>query len=47
MFYRQKHMDLGPAYEYASDVMARNMMEEDASEGIDAFLGKRRAVWKR
>jgi enoyl-CoA hydratase/carnithine racemase/acyl CoA:acetate/3-ketoacid CoA transferase beta subunit len=47
MFYRQKHMDLGRAYEYASDVMARNMMEDDASEGIDAFLGKRRAVWKR
>jgi enoyl-CoA hydratase/carnithine racemase len=47
MFYRQKHMDLGSAYEYASDVMARNMMEEDVSEGIDAFLGKRRPVWKR
>jgi acyl-CoA hydrolase/enoyl-CoA hydratase/carnithine racemase len=47
MFYRQKHMELGRAYEYASDVMARNMMEEDASEGIDAFLSKRRAVWKR
>jgi acyl-CoA hydrolase/enoyl-CoA hydratase/carnithine racemase len=46
MFYRQKHMDLSAAYEYASDVMARNMMDEDASEGIDAFLSKRRAVWK-
>ena len=46
MFYRQKQMDLGPAYEYASDVMARNMMDKDASEGIDAFLSKRRAVWK-
>jgi acyl-CoA hydrolase/enoyl-CoA hydratase/carnithine racemase len=47
MFYRQKHMELGAAYDYASDVMARNMMDEDASEGIDAFLNKRRAVWKR
>lgn len=47
MFYRQKRMELGPAYEYASDVMARNMMDEDASEGIDAFLGKRPPVWKR
>ena len=46
MFYRQKHMELSAAYEYASDVMSRNMMDEDASEGIDAFLGKRRAVWK-
>lgn len=47
MFYRQKYMELGSAYEYASDVMARNMMDEDASEGIDAFLHKRPAVWKR
>jgi acyl-CoA hydrolase/enoyl-CoA hydratase/carnithine racemase len=47
MFYRQKNMDLGRAYDYASDVMARNMMDEDASEGIDAFLSKRHAVWKR
>jgi len=46
MFYRQKQMELSAAYEYASDVMARNMMDEDASEGIDAFLGKRRPVWK-
>jgi acyl-CoA hydrolase/enoyl-CoA hydratase/carnithine racemase len=46
MFYRQKNMELSAAYEYASDVMSRNMMDEDASEGIDAFLGKRRAVWK-
>jgi len=46
MFYRQKYMELRPAYEYASDVMARNMMDEDASEGIDAFLGKRQPIWK-
>jgi enoyl-CoA hydratase/carnithine racemase len=47
MFYRQKQMELGAAYEYASDVMAQNMMDEDACEGIDAFLHKRSAVWKR
>ena len=46
MFYRQKIMELGAAYEYASDVMARNMMDADASEGIDAFLHKRPPVWK-
>jgi len=46
MFYRQKIMELGAAYEYASDVMARNMMDADATEGIDAFLHKRRPVWK-
>lgn len=45
MFYRQRQMALGDAYDYASDVMARNMMEEDAREGIDAFLEKRPARW--
>ena len=46
MFYRQRQMDLAAAYEYAGDVMARNMMEEDAGEGVDAFLQKRKPVWK-
>jgi enoyl-CoA hydratase/carnithine racemase len=41
MFYRQRQMALADAYAYAGDVMALNMMEEDASEGIDAFLQKR------
>jgi hypothetical protein len=45
MFYRQQNMALGAAYDYASDIMARNMMEADAGEGIDAFLGKRLPVW--
>ncbi len=46
MFYRQRQMPLADAYAYAGDVMARNMMEEDAAEGIDAFLQKRPARWK-
>ena len=46
MFYRQRQMALGEAYDYASDVMARNMMEEDAGEGIDAFLEKRQPAWR-
>jgi len=46
MFYKQKQMALADAYDFAGDVMARNMMEEDASEGIDAFLEKRVAIWK-
>ena len=45
MFYRQRQMALGDAYAFASDVMARNMMEEDACEGIDAFLEKRPPKW--
>jgi enoyl-CoA hydratase/carnithine racemase len=46
MFYHQRQMPLIDAYEYASDVMARNMMEEDAGEGIDAFLNKRSPAWR-
>jgi enoyl-CoA hydratase/carnithine racemase len=46
MFYQQQPMPLGPAYDYAGDVMARNMMEADVTEGLDAFLSKRKPVWK-
>jgi enoyl-CoA hydratase/carnithine racemase len=47
MFSRQRSMSLEDAYDYASDVMACNMMAEDAAEGIDAFIEKRKPVWKR
>lgn len=46
MFYRQRQMALADAYAYAGDVMARNMMEDDAGEGIDAFLEKRQPTWR-
>ncbi|KVE71057.1 enoyl-CoA hydratase [Burkholderia vietnamiensis] len=46
MFYRQRELPLDDAYAYAGDVMARNMMEEDAGEGIDAFLEKRAPIWR-
>jgi enoyl-CoA hydratase/carnithine racemase len=46
MFYRQQSLALDAAYDYACDVMARNMMEEDAAEGIEAFLSKRSPVWQ-
>ncbi|KAF1048634.1 MAG: Enoyl-CoA-hydratase [Herbaspirillum frisingense] len=45
MVYRQKQMMLSDAYDYAADVMARNIMEADAMEGIDAFLDKRAPRW--
>ena len=45
-FYRQLDMDIEDAYALASDVMARNMMEHDAKEGIDAFFQKRTPEWK-
>ncbi|HLS69784.1 MAG TPA: enoyl-CoA hydratase [Kiloniellales bacterium] len=46
MFYEQQGKALEQAYAYAAEVMACNMMAEDAGEGIDAFLEKRKAVWR-
>ena len=45
-FYRQLGMDLASAYDYASEVVVRNMLAEDAAEGIAAFTQKRAPVWK-
>jgi enoyl-CoA hydratase/carnithine racemase len=45
-FYRQLELGLAEAYDFASEVMSRNMMNEDAAEGIDAFLEKRPPHWK-
>lgn len=45
MFYKQLDMKLADAYQYASEVMTCNMMADDVSEGIDAFIEKRHAVW--
>ncbi len=46
MFYRQLDMTMPEAYQHAADVMARNMMADDAGEGIDAFVEKRDPVWR-
>lgn len=43
---KQAGMDLAEAYEHTSRVMVENMLTGDAEEGIAAFLGKRRAVWR-
>lgn len=45
MFYEQISRGLAEAYDYAGDVMACNMMDGDAAEGIDAFLEKRTPRW--
>ncbi|MEE9175125.1 MAG: enoyl-CoA hydratase [Thermodesulfobacteriota bacterium] len=45
-FYKQLDKDLSSAYEYCSRVMVENMMARDAEEGIDAFLEKRKPVWR-
>ncbi|NKB39180.1 MAG: enoyl-CoA hydratase [Gammaproteobacteria bacterium] len=46
MFYKQLGMNLSEAYAYASERMACNMNSEDAKEGIDAFIEKRKPNWK-
>ena len=46
MFYKQLPMDLSDAYDYAATVMACNMDSEDAREGIDAFIEKRKPAWR-
>ena len=45
MFYKQKELKLKDAYAFAGEVMACNMMEADACEGIDAFIQKRQPNW--
>lgn len=45
-FYEQIDQSLIDAYATASAVMAKNMLEPDAHEGIDAFLAKRKPTWK-
>lgn len=45
-FYRQAEMGVAEAYDYAARVMVENMLAQDAEEGIDAFIEKRRPEWK-
>lgn len=45
-FYAQAEMPLAQAYDFAADVMVRNMLADDAEEGIAAFLEKRTPTWR-
>jgi enoyl-CoA hydratase/carnithine racemase len=45
-FYGQLEMDFGEAQEFVADVMVDNMREDDAVEGIGAFIAKRKPNWK-
>lgn len=45
-FYSQIEQPIAVAYDVTSEVMACNMLLDDAAEGIDAFLGKRAAAWQ-
>ncbi|HEX4894482.1 MAG TPA: enoyl-CoA hydratase, partial [Hyphomicrobiaceae bacterium] len=45
-FYAQLEVGLDEAYRQTAEVMVRNMMLKDASEGIGAFIEKRPPEWK-
>ncbi|HIA74925.1 MAG TPA: enoyl-CoA hydratase [Dehalococcoidia bacterium] len=45
-FYAQSELDISAAYEYTSKVMVKNILKEDAKEGIGAFIEKRSPGWE-
>jgi enoyl-CoA hydratase/carnithine racemase len=45
LFYRQLESGLGAAYELAGEVMACNMIDSSAQEGVAAFIEKRPPNW--
>ena len=45
-FYKQLEMPLKKAYDFTAKMMTLNMMSNDAKEGIQAFLEKRKPKWK-
>ncbi len=46
-FYRQAELGIAEAYEAASSIMACNMMDEAALEGVQAFIEKRSPRWNQ
>jgi enoyl-CoA hydratase/carnithine racemase len=46
LFYRQLELGVEPAYHLAGQAMASNMMDDDAQEGVSAFIDKRIPNWK-
>ena len=45
LFYMQLETGIEKAYEYASQTMACNMMDNSALEGVQAFIEKRKPNW--
>ena len=45
-FYKQIDLAQSDAYDYAKDVMTSNALEDDAREGISAFLERRPPRWR-
>lgn len=45
-FYKQVDLQQPAAYAFTKEVMSQNALEEDAQEGIAAFLEKRKPSWR-
>ncbi|MCK4468875.1 MAG: enoyl-CoA hydratase/isomerase family protein [Desulfobacterales bacterium] len=45
-FYGMSDMEFGKAIEYSNEMFAALCVTEDAKEGVDAFLNKRKPIWK-
>ena len=45
LFHDQRQLDLAEAYNLASGIMVRNMLDGAACEGLDAFINKRQPLW--
>jgi enoyl-CoA hydratase/carnithine racemase len=46
-FYNQLEMNLNDAYDYVSEIMVENMLDDESIEGIGAFLQKRLPIWSK
>jgi enoyl-CoA hydratase/carnithine racemase len=46
IFYQQLEAGLAEAYRAASASITRNMLGEDAAEGVGAFIDKREPRWR-
>jgi len=44
-FYKQSELSLADAYKYTSEVMTKNILNDNAKEGISSFLEKREPNW--
>ncbi len=46
LFYQQLGIPIEQAYQIASACLTKNMLGEDAAEGVTAFIEKRQPRWK-